>query len=204
MFFLDLTRDTILAPLGLLPYTSSFFFELIDIIIMSFVLGYIFSDFIGRPGRDPLDAYKKSRWQQLKVSALVAGPAVVFHELAHKFVAMAFGAQAVLYAPYGWYLLVIILKAIGFPFMFLVGAFVAHSPLPPLESSIVALAGPALNFLMWGAAILAVKAGKVKPKYLPYVVPFARLNLLLGIFNMLPIPGFDGFGFFAGLFQALF
>lgn len=204
MVLLDLTRDAILAPLGLLQYSGSFFFELIDMVIISLVLGYLFSDFIGRPGKDPLEVYGRSRWQTLKAAALVAGPAVILHELAHKFVAMGFGAEAVLYAPYGWYALVVILKAIGFPLLFLVGAFVAHSPLAPLESALVAVAGPAMNFLLWGIALLAVKMKKVKPKYLPYVVPFARLNLLLGGFNMIPLPGFDGWSFFVGLFRAFF
>jgi len=204
MVLLDLTRDAILAPLGLLPYSSSFVFELIDMVIMSIVLGFIFSDFIGRPSADPLDAYKRNRWRNLKVAALIAGPAVVLHELAHKLFAMAFGAQATLYAPYGWYIIAVALKLIGFPFIILVGAFVAHTPLPPLESAIVAISGPAVNFLLWGLAILAVKAKKIPPKYLPYAVPFARLNLILGIFNMIPLPGLDGFSFFAGLFQALF
>ena len=174
MVLLDLTRDAILAPLGLLPYSSSFVFELIDMVIMSIVLGFIFSDFIGRPSADPLDAYKRNRWRNLKVAALIAGPAVVLHELAHKLFAMAFGAQATLYAPYGWYIIAVALKLIGFPFIILVGAF------------------------------LAVKAKKIPPKYLPYAVPFARLNLILGIFNMIPLPGLDGWGALTGLYQALF
>lgn len=174
-------------------------------IIMSLAIGYIFSGYIRKPAGDnydPLTTIKKNQtWENVKFAALVAGPAVVLHELAHKFVAMGFGATAILYAPYGFYLLVIILKAIGFPFLFFVGGFVAHSPLPALPSALVSIAGPATNFLLWYLAILAVKHNLIKKKYYAYAVPFAKINLFLGVFNMLPIPGFDGFHFFRSLFS---
>ncbi len=206
---LNLTRDSILAPLGLLPYTRSFAFELLDMIIMAFAIGYIFMDYIKKPtpkDYDPLLHYQaSSTWKHLKFAALVAGPAVVLHELSHKLVAMAFGANAVLYAPYGFYLLVIILKMIGFPFIFFVGGFVSiQGALTPLQSSLVSFAGPGMNFILYGLSILAVKNVWIKRKYLDAVVWFGRLNLFLGIFNMIPLPGFDGYKVFAGLIQAIF
>lgn len=206
---LNITRDSILAPLGLLSYSGLFIFELIDMIIMSFAIGYIFSGYIGRQTSsdyDPLKYYSKRflSWENIKFAAIVAGLGVVFHELAHKFTAMAFGANAVLYAPYGFYLLAIFLKAVGFPFLFFVGGFVAHSPLPPLQSSLVSLAGPLTNFILWGAIYFSLKYGKINNKYHPFVVPFAKINLFLGIFNMIPLPGFDGFGVVSGLIRALF
>ena len=204
--FLNLTRDSILVPFGINP--TLFIFEIMDIIIMSFAIGYIFSSFLKRPtpkDYDPLKHYGKSAtWEQLKFATMVAAPAVVLHELAHKFVAMGFGAKAVLYAPYGFYLLVILLKAIGFPFIFLVGGFVSHGPLPALQSSLVSIAGPLTNFLIWGGILLLIKTDKLKKKYYTFAVPLARISLFLGIFNMLPLPGFDGFNFFASIFKAIF
>ena len=87
--------------------------ELVDIIIMTFAIGYIFSDFFKREpleGYDPLKYYQKAPlFENIKFAALIAAPAVVFHELAHKFIAMGFGAQATLHAPYSMYAIVIFL-----------------------------------------------------------------------------------------------
>ena len=207
---LDLTRDSFLAPLGLLRYSDLFIFELIDIIIMSLAIGYIFSNAFSKPistdNYDPLKNYKSStnNWQNIKRAALIAGPAIALHELSHKFVAILFGAKAVLYAPYGMYFLVIILKLLGFPFLFLVGAFVSHTPLPAFQSSLVSVAGPMANLLLWYLSLQAVKRKWFDQKYIGYLVPFAKLNFFLAIFNMIPIPGFAGFNFIVFLFKAIF
>jgi Zn-dependent protease len=175
---------------------------------MSFAIGYIFSTFLKRPvsdeNYDPLKFYrsKSQVWENIKFATMAAAPAVVLHELAHKFVAMGFGAKAVLYAPYGFYLLVVLLKAIGFPFIFFVGGFVAHSPLPALQSALVSLAGPLTNFLIWLFITLGIKHKFIKRKHYSIAVPLGRISLFLAIFNMLPLPGFDGFHFFTSLFQA--
>ncbi|MBR9699629.1 M50 family metallopeptidase [Candidatus Woesearchaeota archaeon] len=204
---LNFTRADVLALFGLQQFTASFFFEIIDMIIMALAIGYIFSDVLRKPvteNFDPLKFYKHGKWENVKFAALAAGPAVILHELSHKAIAMLFGAKAVLFAPYGFYALIIILKAVGFPFLFFVGGFVSHTPLPPLPSALVSIAGPAMNFLLWYLAIQAVKNKWVKSKYVPYLIPFAKINLFLGIFNLIPLPGFDGFGFITSLFSFLF
>ena len=207
---LDLNRDMILGPLGLLPLSRTFFFEIVDMIIMAFAIGYLFSGYFQRhesSNYDPLrdfKAKKSARWQSIKFAAMVAAPAVILHELLHKGVAMAFGAQAVLYAPYGFYLLIIILKLIGFPLLFFVGGYVAHSFLPPMQSALVSIAGPLANFILWAMITYGVKANIIKNKQYVWAVPFAKINLFLGIFNMFPFPGFDGFNFLASLYSYFF
>ncbi len=185
--------------------------EVIDIIIMSVAIGFIFKDVfkkqITHHGEyDPLkdNRYKQKRiFDGLKTSIMIAAPAVVLHELAHKFVAMGFGAEAVLHAPYFMYVIVIILKLIGFPLLFIVGGYVAHGPLSAFPSAMVSVAGPLMNFILWGGLMLGMKHKIFDKKYHKILLPMAKLNLLLGAFNMLPIPGFDGFHFFSSLF-ALF
>ena len=85
--------------------------EIIDIIVMTLAIGYIFSDFFKREpleGYDPIKYYQRSSmFQNIKFAAMIAAPAVVLHELAHKFVAMGFGATATLHAPYTLYAIVI-------------------------------------------------------------------------------------------------
>lgn len=203
---LSFTRTDILALFGLSRYTNSVIFEIIDIIIMSFVIGYIFSDFFKRPlkDNDPINYYKKQTWSNIKYAAMIVGIAVVLHEVSHKIVAMAFGAQAVLFAPYGFYLIAIILKLVGFPLIFLVGGFVAHSALSYGQSATVAFAGPMMNFVLWGGITLAIKKKWIKKKHLPFAYQFSKINLYLGIFNMLPIPGFDGWSVYSNLWRVFF
>ncbi|MBI2139861.1 M50 family metallopeptidase [Candidatus Woesearchaeota archaeon] len=180
--------------------------EILDIIIMVFAIGYIFSDMFKRKPEedyDPLKFYQKSPWwENIKHAALIAAPAVVLHELAHKFAAMSFGAAATLHAPYSWYAIVIFLKMINFPLLFFVGGFVTHTPLPPLPSAIVALAGPLINLMLWLGSKACIRYKLVDRRYWPILMPLGRINLFLFVFNILPLPGFDGSNFLLSLWQA--
>ncbi len=182
--------------------------EIIDIVIMTFAIGYIFSDFFKREpleGYDPLKYYQRPPlWENIKHAAMITAPAVVLHELAHKFVAMSFGAQATLHAPYTMYAIVILLKLMRFPLLFFIGGYVSHTPLPALQSAFVSIAGPLTNLLLWLAALAVVKYKLVDRKYYKIIVPMGKINMFLCIFNMLPIPGFDGYNFFAALFSVFF
>ncbi|MFH0868562.1 MAG: M50 family metallopeptidase [Candidatus Woesearchaeota archaeon] len=185
--------------------------EIADIIVMTIAIGYIFSKFFKRApqeGYDPLTYYKKNALlEDIKYGAIIAAPAVVLHELAHKFVAMGFGASATLHAPslfgipYGMYLLVILLIHLNFPILFFVGGYVSHSALSPLASSMVAFAGPLLNLTLWLGGMSLIKYGLVKRKYYTTIGMMAKLNMFFFIFNMIPLPGFDGFHVFLGLVQ---
>ncbi len=54
--------------------------------------------------------------------------------------------------------------------------------------AIVAFAGPAMNFLLALAAGFALHGGAA----LPYLIFFIEINLLIGIFNLIPLPPMDG------------
>ncbi len=186
--------------------------EIVDIIVMTVAIGYIFSKFFRRTpqeGYDPLTYYRKNTLvEDIKYGAMIAAPAVVLHELAHKFVAMGFGASATLHAPsffgipYGMYLLVILLIHLNFPILFFVGGYVSHTALPPLASSMVAFAGPLTNLLLWLIGMSLIKYKLIDRKYYMTIGMMAKLNLFFFAFNMIPIPGFDGFHVFRGLIQA--
>jgi len=179
--------------------------EIIDIIIMTFAIGYIFSDFFRKEpleGYDPLTYYKKPPlFESIKFAAMIAAPAIVLHELSHKFVAMAFGATATLHAPYFWYIAVILLKLMRFPLLFFVGGYVSHAPLPALQSSLVAIAGPLTNLVLWLLSLAIIKYKLIDKKYYKILVPMGKLNMFLFIFNMIPLPGFDGYNFISSLFK---
>ncbi|MEA2036706.1 MAG: M50 family metallopeptidase [Nanoarchaeota archaeon] len=182
--------------------------EIVDIIVMTFAIGYIFSDFFRREpteGYDPLKFYQKpALWENIKYAAMIAAPAVVLHELAHKFVAMGFGATATLHAPYGMYAIVVLLKLMKFPLIFFVGGYVSHTALPPFESSLVAIAGPLANLALWVASLLVVKYKLIHRKYYGIAGMMGKLNMFLFIFNMIPFPRFDGYHFFTSLFKIFF
>jgi len=205
MGLLNLTRDSIFGAFGL----PSFALEFFDVIIMSLALGYIFADYFIPYTKskiyDPLIQFKRP--SGLKYAIVAVAPAIVLHELMHKFVGLAFGVPSTFYASYGWLALGILLKLFGSPLLFFVPGYVSHPIAPPLTSSIIAVAGPLTNLIIWGICAYLIKNYK---KYnfsetTLMVLGFSRkINLFLFIFNMLPIPPFDGFQFFSGLLGGLF
>src|SRR3989338_7036167 len=103
------------------------FGEIIDLILITLFVGYIFSGMIPirRESYDPLVHYKRRfDFEGLKFAIMATAPAIIIHELAHKFVALGFGLNAVFYAFYrsSFTLMLgiftIISKLTGFGFMF--------------------------------------------------------------------------------------
>ncbi|OVE74942.1 hypothetical protein BVX95_00775 [archaeon D22] len=188
------------------------FAELIDLIIMVFAIGFIFSKIFKKPipvskTYDPLAHYEKKNdaFEDLKWGIIVAAPAVVFHELAHKFVAIYFGAQATLVAPVVMYAIVILMIMLKSPVIFFVGGYVTHTALPPLQSFFVSVSGPLTNLLLWFGADRILKSDhKFKKKNIEMISMTKKLNMFLFIFNMIPIPGFDGFNAIRALFNIFF
>jgi Zn-dependent protease len=126
----------------------------------------------------------------------MAGVSIVLHELGHKFVAMASGFNAVYHANYSGLALGIILRFFSLP-LFFVPAYVSISG----SGSVIgyfftALAGPLTNLSIYGICTLLLTKFSGKE----FVIENARfinslrlINMWLGIFNLLPIPGTDGF-----------
>jgi len=180
--------------------------EIVDIIFMSAVLGIIFKDIFSRY-RNPFSMYGGSGfdWDGFKFAIMVTAPAVILHEFGHKFVALAFGASAVFKAAYGWLLFGVLLKMLNVGFIFFVPAYVSIiGDLTPISYSLIAFAGPAVNLIIWIGAKIALEKNMVSKKYLPIVFLTKQVNMFLFIFNMLPIPGFDGFKVYSGLFHTFF
>ena len=187
------------------------FAEIFDIIVMTIIVGYIFSGAFRKPiehDYDPLAYFKKQgSWENFKYAVILTAPAIILHELAHKFVAMSFGLRAVYYAFYhnsttlGLGVFAVLAKMMNFGFFILVPGFVATSGAIPLQQVFISLAGPLTNLVIWALCRLMLQHGLLS-KYQSTVAMTAKINLFLFIFNMLPIPGFDGFNFFVSLFEA--
>jgi Zn-dependent protease len=169
--------------------------ELIDICIAVVATGYIYMDLMHIPGKEA-----ETFGNRLLLSIAIAAPAVVFHEFGHKLVAMALGYNATFHAAYMWLGLGIVLKLISFPLLFFVPAYVSIAGVTGPEHALIAFAGPAINGVLWIGAWIALKAGNWGRTTEAVLYYTRTINMFLFIFNLIPIPGFDGWALFSNLF----
>ncbi len=143
--------------------------------------------------------------------------AVVFHEVSHGVVANFLGDPTARLAgrltlnplkhidPFGTILLPLFLRLVHSPFVFgwAKPVPVNYSNLrhPKRDMFWIGAAGPAANFLLAGAAALLLKiGGPAIPSWAALLLQYlALINLVLGIFNLLPVPPLDGSRLLVGL-----
>ncbi len=176
--------------------------ELFDVVIMTLAVGYIFMDLFRR---QPVGFDKNA----FLFACLVTAPALIAHELAHKFVAVAFGLEATFHAAYFWLILGVVLKLLRFNLIFFVPAYVSISSaqgaqVAPLVSALVAFAGPLLNLVLFLGSWALLKRRRLKRNTFMFLQVTKQINLFLFVFNMLPIPFFDGMKVYEGLYKAFF
>ncbi|MBS3064584.1 MAG: M50 family metallopeptidase [DPANN group archaeon] len=178
--------------------------EILYFVILIAVLGFIFTGvFIIRP-RTIYDRMhpKKWRWHDFKFAALIASPAIILHELGHKFVAMAYGYSATFQLfPFGL-ALGIFLKLISSPLMILSPGYVnigTEAFADPIAYRVIAFAGPAVNLLLFLISWLILKYANNLSRKQELTLHFTKvLNMLLFLFNMIPLGPFDGQKVFFG------
>lgn len=194
--------------------------EFIDILVLIFASGYIFKDsFKIRSSKDPLDFYignnhsNKFFDENFKNAVLIIAPAIIIHEFFHKFFAMGFGLTATFHTAYTWLVIALVLKLLRSKFIFLVPAFVSitgYTANSLIAYPLIAFAGPLANLIMYIIAyyishkekLLKKVTSKLKIKK-ETVYYFMLVNKLLFFLNMLPLPGFDGYKVFSGLFNII-
>jgi len=182
--------------------------ELLDMVIMSLAVGFIFKDMFQRPVAretyDPIKAIHSKKKEDLLFAILVVAPAIILHEFGHKFVALAFGLSATFHAAYWWLGIGVLMKLFMPAFIFFVPAYVSIvGATTPGVHSLIAFAGPAVNGLLYLFSYVYLRYGKPKKEWKGALVISRRINGFLFIFNMIPIPGFDGAQVFSGLFSLL-
>lgn len=183
--------------------------EIIGIVVVAFYISYIFSGFIKKP-RTIYDYYsaKSHLWEDMKFSAMIVVPAVILHEMAHKFVAMGMGFESAFYGFYasGWTMTLavisIVLRIFSSPFILIVPGFVGiPAGVDPVSSGIIAFAGPLINLIIFFVAGYIIKTKKLTRNQMIVAVLTKKINMWLFIFNMIPIAPFDGGKVLTALFS---
>ena len=158
--------------------------EIIEILITIGAVSYI------------IIPYVKTKKGNLKPVIIVATFSIVFHELAHKFVAMGFGFSAVYHANIWGLTIGVMLRLLGLP-LFFIPAYVSISGgTNALGFALTALAGPLTNLSIYLISFLLLRYYSHKEfvyKNAQTIYALMNINKWLTIFNLLPIPGTDGF-----------
>jgi Zn-dependent protease len=189
------------------------FQEIIDVVLMTAVVGYIFMDLFSRRSfsRQGFAYGAPFNWGAFKIACIITAPAIILHELAHKFVALSYGYNAVFHAAYAFLAFGVLLKLMRTGFIFFVPGFVAIScaappcEIPPLQSAVIAGAGPLMNLLIFVTAYSVIKFRKRLSRRAFVIWNLTKIiNLFLFFFNMLPFYIFDGYKVFSGIYHAFF
>ncbi|MBI4448516.1 M50 family metallopeptidase [Candidatus Woesearchaeota archaeon] len=182
--------------------------EILDVVIMTLALGFIFKDAFTRrhdDNYDPLLHYQggsKRGLGPLFEACIITAPAIVLHEAAHKIVALMAGLEATFHASYGGLGLGVLLKALGSPFIFFVPGYVSIFGGTNITAALTSVAGPLINGALYLLAYLVIMYySKMRVQTHHRLVLTRKINGFLFIFNMLPIPGFDGFTFFSSVLK---
>ena len=176
--------------------------EIIDILVMTLAIGFIFKNFF----KKQLTDLRLIKINDLFFSALITAPGIILHELGHKFLAISLGFNATFNASYYWLFIAIVLSLLSFPFIIFVPAYVRIScgelfcNISPVNNIIISFACPGVNLLIFFICYIILKTNiSVKTRI---VLQFTKqINLFLFIFNMLPIPGSDGWHLYSAIFS---
>ncbi|MGN1044420.1 MAG: site-2 protease family protein [Candidatus Methanomethylophilaceae archaeon] len=125
----------------------------------------------------------------LLFSLVAVTTSFLFHELGHKLTAQRMGAWAEFRMFPAGLVAGLVMSLFGF-LIAAPGAVMISGRINDRENGIISIAGPAVNAVL-GAVFLAL-AMLTTGKLMLLFYLIARLNIILGIFNMIPLPPLDG------------
>ena len=132
----------------------------------------------------------------LPLSLVVVGTGFVLHELAHKYVAVGYGAWAEYRAWNIGLIIALVSSLLGFIFA-APGAVYIFGDISRKKNGIISLAGPLTNIAI-GTFFLFIAAFTKQSDFIGQIAEFGyRINFFLALFNMLPIFPLDGSKVFA-------
>jgi Zn-dependent protease len=125
--------------------------------------------------------------------SLMAAPAFILHELAHKFVAQRYGY----WGEFRLHLLGVLITAVAIVSPFKLagpGAVVIKGDdITEKENGKISMAGPFTNFILIGIFLLCVPFFSLYTiNNRAFLVILAQLNAILAVFNLLPFSVLDG------------
>lgn len=125
------------------------------------------------------------------ISAIAVGTGFILHELAHKYVAIHYGAKAAFRMwPLGLVLAVGLAIVAGFIFA-APGAVYVMGNVSARKNGIISLAGPITNIILAGI-FFVLAAVSTQPFWAQAFGVAFSINLWLALFNMIPIFPLDG------------
>ncbi|MCH7612559.1 MAG: site-2 protease family protein [Candidatus Marinimicrobia bacterium] len=133
--------------------------------------------------------------------------ALVFHEFSHAWVANKLGDPTARYSgrltlnplahldPFG----TLMILFVGFGWAKPVPVDTRYLSNPRVDMMKIAFAGPAANLLLAFIGGTIIRSGFVGGPILSMIFLFTQINIMLAVFNMIPIPPLDGSQIFSGL-----
>jgi len=173
------------VPKGQIKFSKT---EILHIAVAILVLSIAFS-IVMRRGFSSLDPSMNDMLFLLGFSFILVVFSFLIHEFGHKFVAQRYNAWSEFRAyPFGL-LFALMMSFMGFLFA-APGAVYIRGNIDKEMNGKISLAGPAVNFVVSAIAIvLFFMTGGLLATLFGML---AYLNAFLGLFNLIPIPPFDG------------
>jgi Zn-dependent protease len=164
--------------------------ELTDLIVSWLTISVAFAIVLS-PGFLNLSAFAAA----FPITLVAVGTGFIFHELAHRQVALRFGAHAAYRAwPVG--LIFALLISLGGFIFAAPGAVYIHGNINRKQNGLISLAGPAANLVI--ALIAFILLTLIENSFLSQIAFFTMyINIFLAGFNLLPVYPLDGSKVFA-------
>jgi Zn-dependent protease len=164
----------------------------ISVIAISFAFSLVFS------GIDGMTGHPKEFLVFMTLSLVTVGSGFILHEMAHKLVAIYYGARAAFRMWTQGLVLMLVTSAMGVLFAAPGAVYIYSNRINHRQNGIISVAGPMVNLLLVGffMALAAYAPIVLHLSFIPgplNVWAFgAKLNLILALFNMIPAFPLDG------------